>query len=257
MSRASTDPRWSTSSAGHFLGVLYMDRAARRPSPNSIGKFWTRWPLDAASVLENARLVETERERQRLERKSTSPAISSKRPAQKFSHYPHLAVQRQSISLASPSAEITSSIFRSAQIALRSSSPMSPAKASAPRYDQHAARRAFSDVARQRSRSRLQSHQSLSLRPRANRAVTPRCFSAFSTSWPSRIHQCWPSLAFADPRSIGGSRLPRRLLPVGLVPEAEYATSDNNSNRAIRSCSSAMVSPKRWIPIRRNMASSA
>jgi serine phosphatase RsbU (regulator of sigma subunit) len=67
MSRANTHESMIDIKRGHFLGVLYLD--SRRPAAFSKldRQILDALAADAASILDNARLVERERERQRLE----------------------------------------------------------------------------------------------------------------------------------------------------------------------------------------------
>src|ERR1700720_1873007 len=67
MSRANTDQSMINIKRGDFLGVLYLD--SRRPAAFSKldRQILDALAADAASILDNARLVERERERQRLE----------------------------------------------------------------------------------------------------------------------------------------------------------------------------------------------
>lgn len=67
ISRASTDESALNVKRGHLLGVLYLD--SRRPAAfsNLDRQILDALAADAASTLDNARLLEQERERQRLE----------------------------------------------------------------------------------------------------------------------------------------------------------------------------------------------
>lgn len=67
MSRASSPPAGSTTSRGQFLGMIYLD--SRRPAAFSQldRQILDALAVEAASILDNARLVEQERQRQRLE----------------------------------------------------------------------------------------------------------------------------------------------------------------------------------------------
>ena len=67
MARANTQESMIDIKRGHFLGVLYLD--SRRPAAFSKldRQILDALAADAASILDNARLVERERERQRLE----------------------------------------------------------------------------------------------------------------------------------------------------------------------------------------------
>jgi phosphoserine phosphatase RsbU/P len=67
MSRANTQESMASIKRGDFLGILYLD--SRRPAAFSKldRQILDALAADAASILDNARLVERERERQRLE----------------------------------------------------------------------------------------------------------------------------------------------------------------------------------------------
>jgi len=67
MSRANTQESMASIKRGDFLGILYLD--SRRPAAFSRldRQILDALAADAASILDNARLVERERERQRLE----------------------------------------------------------------------------------------------------------------------------------------------------------------------------------------------
>ena len=78
---------------GDFLGVLYMD--SRRPAAFSKldRQILDVLAGDAASILDNARLVERERERQRLEQEiNIARDIQQALLPRDFREYPHLAV---------------------------------------------------------------------------------------------------------------------------------------------------------------------
>src|SRR6266851_1587025 len=78
---------------GEFLGVLYMD--SRRPAAFSKldRQILDALAADAASILDNARLVERERERQRLEQEiNIARDIQQALLPRDFREYPHLAV---------------------------------------------------------------------------------------------------------------------------------------------------------------------
>src|SRR5581483_9891090 len=67
ISRASTDESALNVQRGHLLGILYLD--SRRPAAfsNLDRQILGALAADAATTLDNARLLEQERERQRLE----------------------------------------------------------------------------------------------------------------------------------------------------------------------------------------------
>jgi serine phosphatase RsbU (regulator of sigma subunit) len=78
---------------GEFLGVLYMD--SRRPAAFSKldRQILDALAADAASILDNARLVERERERQRMEQEiNIARDIQQALLPRDFREFPHLAV---------------------------------------------------------------------------------------------------------------------------------------------------------------------
>lgn len=93
MSRAKTDESMLNIKRGDFLGVLYLD--SRRPAAFSKldRQILDALAADAASILDNARLVEKERERQRLEQEiNIARDIQQALLPRDFREYPHLAV---------------------------------------------------------------------------------------------------------------------------------------------------------------------
>jgi len=93
MSRANTDQSMINIKRGDFLGVLYLD--SRRPAAFSKldRQILDALAADAASILDNARLVERERERQRLEQEiGIARDIQQALLPKNFRDYPHLAV---------------------------------------------------------------------------------------------------------------------------------------------------------------------
>jgi phosphoserine phosphatase RsbU/P len=91
-SRASSESATNVS-RGDFLGVLYMD--SKRPTAFSKldRQILDALAADAASILDNARLVERERERQRLEQEiGIARDIQQALLPKNFRDYPHLAV---------------------------------------------------------------------------------------------------------------------------------------------------------------------
>jgi serine phosphatase RsbU (regulator of sigma subunit) len=93
MSRANTQESMATIKRGDLLGVLYLD--SRRPAAFSKldRQILDALAADAASILDNARLVESERERQRLEEQiNIARVIQQGLLPRDFSEYPHLAV---------------------------------------------------------------------------------------------------------------------------------------------------------------------
>jgi serine phosphatase RsbU (regulator of sigma subunit) len=93
MSRASTDESMVNLKLGTFLGVLYLD--SRRPAAFSKldRQILDALAGDAANILDNARLVERERERQRLEQEiNIARDIQQALLPRDFHEFPHLAV---------------------------------------------------------------------------------------------------------------------------------------------------------------------
>jgi sigma-B regulation protein RsbU (phosphoserine phosphatase) len=93
ISRANTQESMLNVKRGEFLGVLYLD--SRRPAAFSQldRQILDALAADAASILDNARLVERERERQRLEQEiNIARDIQQALLPRDFREYPHLAV---------------------------------------------------------------------------------------------------------------------------------------------------------------------
>jgi len=91
--RASTDASSTDVRRGDFLGVLYLD--SKRPTAFSRldRQILDALAADAASILDNARLVERERERQRLEQEiGIARDIQQAFLPKNLREYPHLAV---------------------------------------------------------------------------------------------------------------------------------------------------------------------
>ena len=91
--RASTDASSTDVKRGDFLGVLYLD--SKRPTAFSRldRQILDALAADAASILDNARLVERERERQRLEQEiGIARDIQQALLPKNLREYPHLAV---------------------------------------------------------------------------------------------------------------------------------------------------------------------
>ena len=94
MSRASTQESGLNVKRGEFLGVLYLD--SRRPAAFSKldRQILDALAADAASILDNARLVERERERQRMEQEiNIARDIQQALLPRDFREFPHLAVK--------------------------------------------------------------------------------------------------------------------------------------------------------------------
>jgi sigma-B regulation protein RsbU (phosphoserine phosphatase) len=93
MSRASTQESALNIKRGDFLGVLYLD--SRRPAAFSRldRQILDALAADAASILDNARLVERERERQRMEQEiNIARDIQQALLPKDFREFPHLTV---------------------------------------------------------------------------------------------------------------------------------------------------------------------
>src|SRR5467141_4173391 len=93
LSRANTQESMVNIKCGDFLGVLYLD--SRRPAAFSKldRQILDALAADAASILDNARLVERERERQRLEQEiNIARDIQQALLPRDFREYPHLSV---------------------------------------------------------------------------------------------------------------------------------------------------------------------
>jgi sigma-B regulation protein RsbU (phosphoserine phosphatase) len=93
LSRANTQESMINIKRGDFLGVLYLD--SRRPAAFSKldRQILDALAADAASILDNARLVERERERQRLEEQiNIARDIQQALLPRDFREFPHLAV---------------------------------------------------------------------------------------------------------------------------------------------------------------------
>jgi phosphoserine phosphatase RsbU/P len=93
MTRANTQESMIDIKRGDFLGILYLD--SRRPAAFSKldRQILDALAADAASILDNARLVERERERQRLEQEiNIARDIQQGLLPRDFREYPHLSV---------------------------------------------------------------------------------------------------------------------------------------------------------------------
>jgi phosphoserine phosphatase RsbU/P len=93
MPRASTAESMVNMHCGEFLGMLYLD--SRRPSAFSKldRQILDALAVEAASILDNARLVEHERQRQRLEQElSIAREIQQALLPRGFGDFPHLAI---------------------------------------------------------------------------------------------------------------------------------------------------------------------
>jgi phosphoserine phosphatase RsbU/P len=93
MSRASTSDSAVQNKRGDFLGVVYLD--SRRPTAFSTldRRILDALAVEAASILDNARLVERERERERMEQQiGIARDIQQALLPRDFREFPHLGV---------------------------------------------------------------------------------------------------------------------------------------------------------------------
>jgi sigma-B regulation protein RsbU (phosphoserine phosphatase) len=93
MPRANTEASMLFMQRGQFLGVLYLD--SRRPAAFSRidRQILDAIAIESASILDNARLVEHERERQRIERElGIAREIQQALLPRVFSDFPHLVI---------------------------------------------------------------------------------------------------------------------------------------------------------------------
>jgi phosphoserine phosphatase RsbU/P len=98
MSRANSPELDVDSKRGHFLGVVYLD--SQRPAAFSRleRQILDALAVEAASILDNARLVEYERQRQRLEQEiSIARDIQQALLPRGFRDFPHLTVSGTNI----------------------------------------------------------------------------------------------------------------------------------------------------------------
>ena len=92
-SRAASDGTGVDVRRGVFLGVLYLDSKRPTAFTKLDRQILDALATDAASILDNARLVERERERQRLEQEiNIARDIQQALLPKNFKDYPHLAV---------------------------------------------------------------------------------------------------------------------------------------------------------------------
>jgi serine phosphatase RsbU (regulator of sigma subunit) len=93
VSRANTQESMVNIKRGDFLGVLYLDSRRTAAFSKLDRQILDALAGDAASILDNARLVERERERQRLEQEiNIARDIQQGLLPRDFREYPHLAV---------------------------------------------------------------------------------------------------------------------------------------------------------------------
>jgi serine phosphatase RsbU (regulator of sigma subunit) len=92
-SRAASEGTGAEVRQGVFLGVLYLDSKRPTAFTKLDRQILDALAADAASILDNARLVERERERQRLEQEiGIARDIQQALLPKNFKNYPHLAV---------------------------------------------------------------------------------------------------------------------------------------------------------------------
>jgi sigma-B regulation protein RsbU (phosphoserine phosphatase) len=92
-SRASSEGSAVNMKRGEFLGVLYLDSKRPTAFTKLDRQILDALAADAASILDNARLVERERERQRLEQEiGIARDIQQALLPKNFRDYPHLSV---------------------------------------------------------------------------------------------------------------------------------------------------------------------
>jgi sigma-B regulation protein RsbU (phosphoserine phosphatase) len=93
MPRASTAESAIEVTRGHFLGVLYLDSRRTAAFSKLDRQILDALAVEAASILDNARLVERERQRQRLEQElSIAREIQQALLPRGFRDFPHLAI---------------------------------------------------------------------------------------------------------------------------------------------------------------------
>jgi phosphoserine phosphatase RsbU/P len=93
MSRASSAGSSSSSARGHFLGVVYLDSRRATAFSKLDRQILDALAVEAASILDNARLVERERQRQRLEQEiSIARDIQQALIPHGFRDFPYFAV---------------------------------------------------------------------------------------------------------------------------------------------------------------------
>jgi phosphoserine phosphatase RsbU/P len=93
MPRASTAESALEVQRGHFLGVLYLDSRRTAAFSKLDRQILDALAVEAASILDNARLVERERQRQRLEQElSIAREIQQALLPRGFRDFPHLAI---------------------------------------------------------------------------------------------------------------------------------------------------------------------
>jgi sigma-B regulation protein RsbU (phosphoserine phosphatase) len=93
MPRASSTESIVNIQRGHFLGILYLDSRRTAAFSKLDRQILDALAVEAASILDNARLVERERQRQRLEQElSIAREIQQALLPRGFRDYPHLAI---------------------------------------------------------------------------------------------------------------------------------------------------------------------
>ena len=93
MPRASNAESVSEIQRGHFLGILYLDSKRTAAFSKLDRQILDALAVEAASILDNARLVERERQRQRLEQElSIAREIQQALLPRGFRDFPHLTI---------------------------------------------------------------------------------------------------------------------------------------------------------------------
>jgi sigma-B regulation protein RsbU (phosphoserine phosphatase) len=93
MPRASSAESVSEIQRGHFLGILYLDSKRTAAFSKLDRQILDALAVEAASILDNARLVERERQRQRLEQElSIAREIQQALLPRGFRDFPHLTI---------------------------------------------------------------------------------------------------------------------------------------------------------------------
>ncbi len=93
MPRASSTESIVNIQRGHFLGILYLDSRRTAAFSKLDRQILDALAVEAASILDNARLVERERQRQRLEQElSIAREIQQALLPRGFRDFPHLAI---------------------------------------------------------------------------------------------------------------------------------------------------------------------
>ena len=252
MSRANTQESMINIKRGDFLGVLYMD--SRRPAAFSKldRQILDALAADAASILDNARLVERERERQRMEQEiNIARDIQQALLPRDFREFPHLAVSGINFPCLSVGGDYFDvfplSDNRTAfLIADVSGKGLGAALLTTMLQG------ALSGMTLGTDPARVFNHVNkfLCSHSEVGRYAT-MFFGILDEDGQSRIHQRRPSVTIFDSSRHRGRALHRRLLPGGLGAGSgiRHRLRETRARRHVDTCS-ATASPKRWIPPR-------